>query len=636
MIKRKNPGCVWRADVPWERRQPCLPDSGKDPLTKISRQGCLRSAGVSAGFIGAGVVRLSVMFLLACVVLSVAVAQRATGVITGRVISDDGRPVAHATINIVGAGGGRRLSGRMAILTDEDGNFQADGLDPAPYIVTASAPGYILTPGNRAVDLMETGEPDYTYVGEAVTITMSKGGVITGKVTSASGDPVVGVQIRAMRLRDEQGRAVTPGVGFVISGNRTTDDRGIYRLYGLAPGTYVVSAGGTGFSMRMNPYETRMPIFHPSSARDTAAEITVRGGEELSGIDIRYRAERGSAISGKVSGAPANVSGRAMSVTTIMLRQAASGAIVASTFIPPMGDQTGYAFYGVANGEYELIASRGGFEDSDALSSAPRRVTVSGRDVTGIDLALVPMASIAGTVVIEPAPAAELKCENKREFYPDEVVFHARKAEPGEKSEVSVPGFGDQPSGAPNDKGSFAIRSLRAGRYRVEASLPDENWFVKAMMIPAGAANAPATDVGRNGLTLKGGEKSSGLIVTLAAGAAGLKGRVVAAEGARLPARLRVHLIPVEKEAAENALRYAETRADGDGSFSFSHLAPGKYLLLARPVPETETSDKPARPIAWDSSEGAKLRREAEAARDSVELKQCQRATEFTLRYRGK
>ncbi|MFN7944177.1 MAG: carboxypeptidase regulatory-like domain-containing protein [Blastocatellia bacterium] len=571
------------------------------------------------------------LILLTMICGGIAAGQRATGVITGRVVSDDGRPIPHASINIIGSGR-RMLSGRMSIVTDDEGNFQADGLDPAPYLVTATAPGYVMTADNRAVDLFDPGQPDYVYLGESVTITMMKGSVITGKVTSDSGDPVIGVQVRAMRVRDANGRPVTAASGFGASmiGSRTTDDRGVYRLYGLAPGAYVISAGGSGFSVRMTPYDARMPIYHPSSTRDAASEITVRSGEEVSGIDIRYRAERGSAISGKVTGAPAGgTSGVALSVTSINLRQASSGVVIASTFIPPVGDQNGYAFYGVANGEYELVATRGGANDETSLASPPRRVVISGRDATGVDLVLAPLASLSGIIVIEkPQPDAQ-KCESRREFQIDEVMLKAAREAPAEKTEMQwgLP----QNTGAPDEKGAFQIRGLRPGRYRIESPLPDDLWYLRTITMP-GANGAAATDIGRSGLLLRGGEKLSGVNVTIASGGAQLKGRVTAAEGAKLPARLRVFLVPAEKEAAENVLRYAEAKADSDGAFSLSHLAPGRYLLLARAV-DDESDEKPVRPQAWDNAGRAKLRKDAEAANVTVELKACQRVNDFKLKY---
>ena len=55
------------------------------------------------------------------------------------------------------------------------------------------------------------------------------------------------------------------------------------------------------------------------------------------------------------------------------------------------------------------------------------------------------------------------------------------------------------------------------------------------------------------------------------------------------------------------------------------YLAPGKYWLLAKAVTGNEPVDFPVLLTAWDAAERAKLRRQAEAAKNEIELKACQR-----------
>jgi hypothetical protein len=113
-----------------------------------------------------------------------------------------------------------------------------------------------------------------------------------------------------------------------------------------------------------------------------------------------------------------------------------------------------------------------------------------------------------------------------------------------------------------------------------------------------------------------------------------LSGKVIpVAEGSRLPARLRIHLIPAEARAADEALRYAEAYARSDGSFLLSNLAPGKYWLIARAAPDDDTSGPPVAPIAWDANERAKLRREAMAAKHEIELQPCGRVKDYVFRF---
>ena len=220
----------------------------------------------------------------------------------------------------------------------------------------------------------------------------------------------------------------------------------------------------------------------------------------------------------------------------------------------------------------------------------------------------------------------------------EEVILSATPDDQSQPSILSlVPQiryFGGAIGGAPDEKGEFTLNWLAAGRFRIKADLPDDGLYIRAITQPAlGAAKKPV-DASRNGIAVKAGEKLAGIEVIIAEGAASLNGRVVPAkEGSKLPSRLRVHLIPAEVSAADDVLRYAETTVRDDGGFEFKHIAPGKYLLHTRQVAEKETNDDQARPTAWDAIERAKLRREAAAAKNEIELQLCGRVKDHVLRF---
>jgi hypothetical protein len=547
------------------------------------------------------------------------------GSITGRVVSDDGQPLAGIRVSVSTSDANAVSQSTQAVLTDGEGHFRADGLRPAAYQVTAYAPAYVTPP-------LPGGEPTYYRIGETVTLTLRKGGVITGKVTDALGEPAVGVAVNPVLVRDERGHkalAMTSVPGFV------TDDRGIYRLYGLTPGVYVVRVSGDPSFGGRTAVDGDVPTYHPSATADDAAEVAVGVGEEITGVDIRHRGERGHVVSGRVTGLnseDARTSPTGMvEVVTITLARMPGGVPVGSAFVVVRESRRGFSFRGLPDGEYELVA-RLGFPGKDGSASAPRRVTVKGGDVTGVELTLAPLGSVAGRFTLEPRGESGQKGEcAARESALAETTVVARRDEAGRKTTDDDELRWWYPrlrGGSVGEDGEFVLRNLSAGHYRLVPQLPSEGWYVRAVVMTA--ANKTLTDVGRGGLALKAGEKVTGLRVTIAEGAAGLKGKVAAAEGARLPARLRVHLIPAEREAADDMLRYAEVSASGD-AFAFAHVAPGRYWLLARP--EEDTDGKPPRPAAWDAAARAKLRREAEAANVAVELKPCGRVSDFALRY---
>jgi hypothetical protein len=112
--------------------------------------------------------------------------------------------------------------------------------------------------------------------------------------------------------------------------------------------------------------------------------------------------------------------------------------------------------------------------------------------------------------------------------------------------------------------------------------------------------------------------------------AASLRGRVtVTPEGTAFPADLHVHLVPADREQANDVLRYSETMIMSDGSFAFSNIAPGRYFIVSRVEPGVETPS--TRFAAWDPTTRAKLRQEAEAGKVVVDLKPCQRLKDYAI-----
>lgn len=545
------------------------------------------------------------------------------GGLTGRVVSDDGQPFANIGVSVMSVVAER--SARRSAVTDDEGNFKLNDLPAGAYRILASAPGYVNPEGGLSSN---TGPSRATLyrVGENATITLVKGGVITGKALDSAGQPIVASYVNAYRVRDSEGRG-SADTGLI--GRGLTDDRGVYRIFGLPSGSYVVATDGSGVTTTS---AREVTTYYPSATRDTAQEVSVTAGAEVQGIDIRHRGELGHAVSGTVAG---YVESRAAfgSGVTVDLLQPGTGLRVANASVTSTSNG-GFVMYGVPDGEYEAVAYQqsSGADASRGLST-PRRVVVKGADVTGVELRIAGLGSIAGRVVVEKLDAAT-SCPIKSQGGREELLLVARRDEKDARA-----GRFTWAEGMPNESGDFILAALMAGQYRLTSQLPNEHWYVKAMTLPSAAAKPPATKTAvptapkaatinaAAGLTVKSNEKVADLTVTLAEGAAGLSGRL---EGKRPASRMRVHLVPAEKEAADDLLRYAEV-VTRDAAFAFSHLAPGKYWLVTRAVPEDESAEKPAKPVAWDTAARTKLRAEAEAAKLAVELAACQRVKNFVV-----
>jgi hypothetical protein len=195
-----------------------------------------------------------------------------------------------------------------------------------------------------------------------------------------------------------------------------------------------------------------------------------------------------------------------------------------------------------------------------------------------------------------------------------------------------------------NEKGEFVLRNLTAAKYRLSIKLPTESWYVHNIDLPAAARAleskttsvqpAATNSSGWQGVvTIKAGENLSGVSIVVGQDAAGLRGRL-ATGGTAIREGTHVYLVPVDRELANNLLRYSETFVKSDGSFVFENLGPGRYFILSRIEPPTEPDNLP-RPIAWDAAARAKLRRDAEAANTIIELKPCQQVTDYELKIGG-
>lgn len=593
--------------------------------------------------------------------------------ISGKLLID-GQPLAGVTIVISGAGSAATLMetmmGKLNVEeTEVDGRFRFDGLRSAAYTLRPMLTGYVVQSG--VVD--SAGQQIYYRPGDFASIRMVKGGVITGRVLGESGSPMVGISVRAFRIKDLEGRRSREVTAQNLDALQpsTTDDRGVYRIYGLEPGVYVVCAGGTLGPEAQGPFDNDSAVYHPGGAVSDASEVAVRAGQESIGIDISYRELPGHTVSGTLGG---RVPGGALfSGAAIMLNDTVTGALLGMRVGLGLNDAGNrvFAFSGIPDGTYELTAI-GGLMGDETTAVPPRKVVVRGSDVTGVELVLAPLAEISGRLVLDTTPAAGsvAECTARPRAAIDQAVIAVRAG-------VAV-GHGTlgplfySPEGAlPDDKGEFKAKLLSGGLYYIQMKLPGDDLYVRSMTLPAVAEGRP----GRNpaeGLDLKPGEKLAGVTITMARGAASLKGRLTAvssepktsgdaervrrdksseaAQGpeamapnrkfeekpptpavTRLPDRLQVLAVPAEPEAAMDLLRYYQSAVEVDGGFAFSNMAPGQYYLLARVTPDEQWNDPAALPDWYKPEQRKKAYRAAKRANVSVELKPCAAVKDYSM-----
>ena len=547
-------------------------------------------------------------------------AEPTTGNVTGTIVGDRGQPLIGASVTV------RRLNvmgGAMRqVTTNNEGNFEARNLEVGLYTVTVSAPAYVMQ-----IRDPDTPAPLYR-IGDSVRLDLIRGGVITGTVTNATSDPVVSVRVRALMVRDGNGQEMKgplPAMGVGV-----TDDRGIYRIFGLVPGTYIVEVGGYNNSMAgvLTPYDLDGPTYAPSSTRDNATEVTVSSGQESS-VDVRYRAEPGHTVSGTVK----NLGTFGSSISLLP----ADGGWIAIANTSQGADDRGFAFYGVADGTYDVVAQ----QRVGAVGAAPditfsdgQRITVKGADVTGLELVTKPLASLSGTITLQPSTASE--CAGKRKPSLAEIMVTIQR---NRSSAESVPIIFQRTAAfaAPNKNGSMEWKNLVRGQHAVIPRFFARYWYLQSITLTTvGATSAKAAlsnqkiDVARNWITVKSGDRLTGLTITLAEGAGSLRGRLAVAEGASAPQNLNVFLVPAEREKADDVLRYFAVDVAADQTFSADNLPPGRYWLTTQP---RFPRDKPGSNLRLpDAAEvRTKLRTAAEAHKNEIELKPCQNVSGYQL-----
>jgi hypothetical protein len=296
---------------------------------------------------------------------------------------------------------------------------------------------------------------------------MMRGGVITGTVYGEDGEPQRGVQVRGLRYVMTNGVRRLQQTGF---GN--TDDRGVYRLFGLQPGDYMVSATPSASDAMMTervnaesaaieqaiqsgavtppaapglpsyvsvpinapqlmtgppaPPPAYLPVYAPSSLIPSGATtVRIVGGDERSGVDIQVRLAQASQVQGTV--ATAAEPGVAVQVSLVNDDPTMEGVAFNSTRI----DQTGrFTFRAIAPGKYTVFAQTvpapltmtmvNGQPVPPTQPTAPPRltdeqkrwgrasVTVEGQSVVEVNLPLRPARTISGIVLFEMAKAPDL------------------------------------------------------------------------------------------------------------------------------------------------------------------------------------------------------------------------------------
>jgi len=508
---------------------------------------------------------------------------------------DDPQPVRRAEVRLIGAGAPPRTA-----FTDAHGRFVFRTLPFGRYTLEANKPGLVRS---------AYGARRYDRPGTPVTVTaterthdlqwrMPRGAVITGRILDEFGQPAQGARVSVQQVRVVNGERTLVSVPMVTSIlGEVVDDRGIYRLFGLPAGDYVISATprsiGTGDIRRMTDAEiqaARQAVQQPSSpyavtppsstlgfsqvyfpgvlTSNDATPITVGPGEERDSVDFVVHLVRTAALEGTV----VTPGGVAPESVQLMLTPKGSNSTVTSgptggtmlftTTLVGGGNRRvnadgTFSYGGVAPGAYTLSARA--TREGGASLWAATDVVVDGQTVSGLSLVLAEGLTIAGTLAFE-ADGVD----------PPDTFTRARINFLPMSGGVMI-----NPSATTVNNAGFSARGLIPGPHRVMASFntPEVNWTLKSAIIKGRDALDLPFELAAN-------DNITDAVLTFTNKMQTLNGTL--SDASQRPAPdYTIVVFPEDTTLWSSSRRVRTVRPGTDGKFTITGLPSGSYRIAA-------------------------------------------------------
>ncbi len=438
--------------------------------------------------------------------------------------------------------------------SDASGRFAMKDLEPGKYRLSVTSNGFARASyGARGGDKAGvTLSLDAGLHMKGVDVKLTPHGVITGRVVDQDGDPVVhvGVQAQVYRRMDGRKRLVTAGYA-------STDDLGEYRIFGLEPGRYYLSAARNqvGYepasrdgSAKPQAEESYVPTFYPGGIDIAAAgTLAVAPGAELRGMNITLSKARTVCVRGHVA-APA---GSDKLNTTVMLTPHDGAEFAPMSMRHAADGQGNFEIRGVRPGAYWLVASTFG-----PPLSTRQAITVGDSDLEGVSVTLAPAMQLTGQFKVEGDQTVDFEKLNISLRTRDFAAMYG----------------GPMPMGRGSEDGSFLVINVGQEKYDVFVTGMPDGFYLKSV-------RAGDQEVRDAGLDMTSGAAAS-VTITISAGAGQIDGSVQNDQQQAAGGALVV-LIPNDSKRRERRDAYHTATTDQNGRFSLKGVEPGEYKLYA-------------------------------------------------------
>ena len=481
---------------------------------------------------------------------------RATGVIRGRVISTDGRPLPHAQVRLLYRD--PRTPSSM-VSAEADGRFEFLDVVAGALRVVASKAGYAPMPSEPAVPgppILSTGRPVELREGEIqerVDVTLVRWGTLAGRVFDELGDPLQGATVEVLQVRYQAGRRRLVHVQTAV---HTTDDLGQYRLFALSPGQYIVSAMIGGATSADVPGYVRSYFPGTPTASD-AQFVTVAASQQVTGRDFAMFRGRTARISGRIL----NAAGEAKAVGSLTLSPSYRSTAVTSV---PVGARLlsdgRFEFSNVPDGQYVIRADHGATNRSTEGEFGVLPVNVNGADVTNLILQTWRGSSIKGRLRFDGSRDTKTPNPSAIELSPVPVDVDAS---PSRTASAEI-----------HSDWTFEMAGITGPRRFQLLHAPSE-WALKEILING-------IDVADRPLPFGTAEQSlSDVEVVLTDRVNEVTGRITDEEMKSVPGSA-VLVFATDRDRWYPASRFLRTTLAGsDGTFSLTGLPFGSYYAIA-------------------------------------------------------
>ena len=525
---------------------------------------------------------MSAFFFLLALVIPAAQQQSAqAAVVRGRVIaSDTGAPVRSATVRLTGVG----VAASFLLTTDLEGRFEIRDIPAGQFSMQISKPGFstaFFGPTGRTTAVFEI------KAGQEMAwpdLRLPRAGVIVGRIVDDLNDPIADLSVTAWRvLYFEPGqRRVSAFKSF------QTNDLGEFRLYGLPPGKYYVSAsrqvvqiesGPAGVSATTTGLREAPTFFPGTPVTSDAIAVEVKVGEDTLGTNIQYRPSGYGRVTGTVIDSKSRPYDRAW---VWLMPARTDGAVVSTAQLSAPADAQGrFTVINVSPGDYRVeVFNRDSIEKVGQTGSTPMRpegevgyapVTVTAGRTEDVSVRTSSGFRITGQVFLDGAVATAAGKLSAMSYAAWTSIGPAGTSAP---SAALV-----QPDGR------FVLEGVHGPRLIRATGLPAGTYLHHVLL--------RGQDVTDQGFDLSRGDVD-GVEIHLTTRPAVIEGEVRDAAGAPMRSA-RVLLFAQDRREWMwiNPRRYTTVIANAEGKFRLAGLPAGSYLAAVVKDDERERAGDP-------------------------------------------